>query len=374
MAKRVKCKIFAKKNETVYKWIFYLFCAIGIFKKPQKNNFKILFSIFNVSFNLSIFLFTGITSYSFLYQMEEHYGKRISVYVCFFAVYFSNRFWLCRSVDDFEDFTRMLRRLSYILRLHAIVRPWILVWACSVLCINLYMFLYLLAMFIRHDATPDFLFGLEADSDILRYLISFLYALSYFIFLYMPINVFTIYYVLICRHIRDVIIAFEKWIETVPEPNYDLLNEIYSKIKIVVDFIDAKLGVPVFITFSFNAFTMYLGLVNVLHDKFRKSPGIMFKDTVGVACVSSFLNFVAMIYAADSVHSASIAVKARVRNLKVDVSQSISSYFRFHQNCSEEISLTIWGIFSMRKNIIFGTIGAIFTYSLLFDSVLIEKG
>lgn len=80
-----------------------------------------------------------------------------------------------------------------------------------------------------------------------------------------------------------------------------------------------------------------------------------------------FANFLIQISCASLVNDASLCVRDEAKAIKEDNPQLVSSYLRFLLTCQDEITLTLWGIVSMKRTFIVGTIGTILTYSILFD-------
>ena len=89
--------------------------------------------------------------------------------------------------------------------------------------------------------------------------------------------------------------------------------------------------------------------------------------------VTSFCNYLSMVVSASNIHVASLTIKSESKKIREDNPQLISSYLRFLQNCDEEISMSVGGLFDVKRNVILGSFGTILTYTLLFRSILTEK-
>ncbi|GFQ79189.1 hypothetical protein TNCT_318771 [Trichonephila clavata] len=79
-----------------------------------------------------------------------------------------------------------------------------------------------------------------------------------------------------------------------------------------------------------------------------------------------------MTASAASVTDASMKVASIAWKISVNTNESSAFLQKFISLSEKGISLTVWNIVPISRYFIFGLLGAIFTYNILFDS-LIEK-
>ncbi|GFS51828.1 uncharacterized protein TNCV_2959291 [Trichonephila clavipes] len=79
-----------------------------------------------------------------------------------------------------------------------------------------------------------------------------------------------------------------------------------------------------------------------------------------------------MTASAASVTDVSMKVASLAWKISVNTKESSASLQKFISFAEKGISLTVWNVVPISRHFIFGLLGAIFTYNILFDS-LIEK-
>ena len=111
-----------------------------------------------------------------------------------------------------------------------------------------------------------------------------------------------------------------------------------------------------------SAFLMYYILTHL--TKFRVKDYYIL-----IAFILSFFSFIAKVESASCVKASSFSVKKVAREIVENIHREVCVYMKFIKNV-KEISMTLWGVATMTRNLIFGISGAILTYCLLFDDIL----
>lgn len=366
---------FSRKKANVYKYVFYIFCLSGIFKsletESRLSGIKFMICKFGVRiFNIFVYAFQLISSFSTYYYYYTEKPNHVSIgliYFCINLLCVLGHVNIFQSLNDLHLFTQKILRIARKLSSNRDLPRWIPVWSCIIMCTNVYIFVQTPINLIYDDETKPLFFSLTTHDRVLRGCFFVVSSFFLFILLYMPFNTFSIYYVLICRDVENLIFAFHKIMKLFPKPNYSELAETYSKVKSIVELVDSRLGFIIFTSFAYDAFLIYFGLKAVLYDDatsyIRNNIPILLASIVGL------LNFVALTIAADAVNRASLIVKAELRHFQENDPKLVCPYLRFQQTCKEEVSLSVWGLVAIKRNIIFAMLGSILTYSLLFESL-----
>lgn len=345
---------------------FFLFKLIGINEiyqtKYDKNNKKL-------SSNINIFYFIFTTAVGTVISIPSVSQVLIGDYnllgkiaqVTMFSVNLGCRVYLCK---HFKDLQRLSNKIydnsSTSLQRRSTKVWWINTWCFSVI--------FSLTLISFNNLNNDkrikhLLLGHKIENNIFRCLFAFFYSLCSCTFLQAPLSIFAIYYAILCYEIKNRIQDYERVIKTSHTCKYNELSDIYCQIRLNVKFIDSKVGFLVFISFIFNSMLMFLGISALLYQ--NKNPINLVLNLA--YCLIMLSNFLIQVLCASLVNDASLSVRDQAKAIK---NGNTSAYLRLILTCQDEISLTLWGITRMKRSFIFGTIGTIFTYSLLFDSFI----
>lgn len=355
--------------------IFYL-SAICILLKDRhsglsnekNNNHCNLYKTINVIVTVILIITLTSISISFLLHCTECSMKEAFVALSTFIIYFAIRIHVFKCLTKLHLFKRKILRISCGSLKKSNLPYWVFTWSNLIIFLNAFMFMHMIKILFETDMLKAYLYSYMPNDAFPKLIISVAFTYCTIILLYMPLNIFSIFYVMICFEIKELILSFSLLMKRRPRYNYNTLIFTYNEIKSVIFYIDSNIGFLMFISFIFNALTLYLG-VSIFINSHVYIPGILMICSFSI----SFCNYLATTVSASEVHEASLIVKVDSKRLQEDNPHLISTYLRFLQNCEEEISLTVWGILSIKKNVILGTLGTILTYTLLFDSVPLKR-
>ena len=226
---------------------------------------------------------------------------------------------------------------------------------------------------LNKDETIQWLFfGCKKYSYAISILCCALYAILTQIYLYLPINVFVIYYISICSDIKNVIHKFRSMMRSTPKSDFNNLCDTYNEIRSLVSHVDSEVGILIFSSFTYSALMMFMGISSLLNTEeiTNLRSEITIEDFGKFAYfITIIINFFVQMLNASFINDASLSVKQEARKLKDQNLQFIFNYFRFLHSCEDEICMTLWGIANIKRGFVFGTFGTILTYTFLFDSL-----
>lgn len=357
-----------RSKNSVYSHIFSLFKLTGIneiFKtRTDDGNYSTFQRCNTLSLIITTIIFTGIsiTNVSVLLLKQDNLLEKIAQGTLFlvailFRVHLSKNFNELLILAD-----TMNKNLFPSLPKRTMDISWVNIW-CFVVNVPLILISY---NYIIHNGEKHFLLGYSIINDIYRHLFAFLYSVCFCTFCYVPLNIFAIYYTALCYELKKVIEGYKNIIKEIPRLNYTELSDLYIKIKFNAKTFDTKLGFLSLNLFLFNALLMHLGIGAVLYPK--PNANFLTKTLMLVFCLITLANFLIQVSCASLVNDASLSVRDEAKAIRQENPQLVSAYLRFLLICQDEISLTLWGIVSMKRIFIVGTIGTILTYSILFDS------
>lgn len=210
-------------------------------------------------------------------------------------------------------------------------------------------------------------FGLSFQDEIYNQSANIIFAIYKIIYFTMPIFVFTVFYVIMCFELRAAILNVSNSITLNLDSAHDEARKTYNSIRSIAEFIDQELSFLVFcITVLFSSY-MYDFVVLALHAKtFLISTKLTFTTCLFLNSLSSFL---AMAVSASLLGEASLQVGSMVRKAQQASKNQTLAIQKFLLSTEKEINLTVWKIVPIRRNFIIGTIGALFTYVVLFDNL-----
>ena len=359
------------KRKIIYKCIFYLSAMCILIKKnPNQSQRQRKYLCYNmykaidIILNGVIFLFT---TFSLFNSSNSLSLKMLLVILCLLIIYISFRISLLKCLNELPVFTRKLSNIP--LRTHKTSQfpNWIFVWISFITCLNFFVFMRFVEEFTIPDKLKLLILNYEIDDVFLRAILSFIYSYFSIIILYMPLNIFSIFYVMICHEIEAVILNFRHSMKKYPRCTYKELNITYSKIKSVVDHVDSNAGFLILISIFFYGILLCTILSMLISlERFDMD---LFNMATLCTCANGISNYLATTLSASKIHEASLSVKSQSKRFQEKNFHSVCSYMLFLHNCDEEISMTLWRILSIKRNVVLGIFGTMLTYALLFDNV-----
>ena len=83
----------------------------------------------------------------------------------------------------------------------------------------------------------------------------------------------------------------------------------------------------------------------------------------------NFFCFIVKVESASRVSKSTHSIENEARKIDESIYKNVCVYIRFLKNC-KEISMTLWNLVPMKRNLILGASRAILTYCLLFDGLV----
>lgn len=358
-----------KRN--TYKYIFCLFNFSGIF---FSNNAKhtcsaiacnISVKMLNVFFNTIAALHLLISiSYTLLYRSESK--MRELVYTLLNTTYISFRIYLFYYLPHLNKIIQRIHGISPKWINKRKTQRWVIIWISIVLCITIYMIEeFTRRVFNDNKVIEALYFGYSTENVYIKFFLALIYSLNSTLVLYLPLHIFDFIYVNICLDISLLLHRFSQFLKISPKHDYGVLTHIYQEILSVIEMFDNIVGFLMFESFIYTSIFMYYGLITLLTSNSDNN----YDDIMLIVCALSFVSFITKIECASRLNAASIKVKNESRDLKENNYKNVCDYIRFTKKC-REINMTVWGFLNLKRSIIFGTLGAILSYSLLLKNLI----
>ncbi|KAG8177266.1 hypothetical protein JTE90_011145 [Oedothorax gibbosus] len=213
---------------------------------------------------------------------------------------------------------------------------------------------------------PYIHYGIPSENTIMYNMAATMHTTYFYVFAKIPMDTFNLFYLIVCDHLRRVIKNFASSLDS-KKKDYNSLLRNYVDIKSTINFIDGELSLFVFLNVILTSAVMYDTVSGLMHTDLAKNPVRTFQIQLFFVYILAY--FLAVITAASLVSEASQEVRQRAQALPLDEA-NVFRQQKF-QSCAEsEIFLTVWKIVPIRRSFALGTIGAIFTYALLFDNLI----
>lgn len=352
------------KTKNAYKYIFYLFNACGFFE--QTNSTVRRKKVLDIIFNILIVFYQLTTFVSFVLYSDSKTRKGGMVFASICITYFSFRIYLWINYDEYKKILNQISHMSNIVGNKISVPYWIILWSICKIIIVIFIILQVSLTMSNANYLNEFIFGYSIENVYISFGLFVTFTIIFLLFFYGPLCIFDILYTVVCNDIVGMMNSFRQVLKNSPTRDYNELANMYCEIISVAEYFDCEVGFLIFIMLLNHAFLMYYGFTLVFQDGVEKD---MYFYMILFNYLLSCVNFITNVEYASRIHTASLLVKYESRKLYVGSENHCCSYQRFLKNC-RVISMTVWGFFNMRRNIIVGTFGTILTYSLLFDNLV----
>ena len=190
-----------------------------------------------------------------------------------------------------------------------------------------------------------------------------LYAVTLFFCLFMPLNVFSIYYSVLCHQLTSILLEFAKRINQSRKIKYKALQKVFIDIRLIINAVDKNVSFFVMLCVMHSAAIMYFTITIILNPHLHGNA--LQRSAVCILCFSNFISFLTMIISASEVHQAYLLISDKADAFFQDDPNNVASEFRFFRIIDKEIAMTVWEIMPIKRSFIFETFGTLFTYSLL---------
>ncbi|GFQ80643.1 uncharacterized protein TNCT_176881 [Trichonephila clavata] len=209
-------------------------------------------------------------------------------------------------------------------------------------------------------------FGYEFH-QILTVILIILFLISLFEFLMLPLSAFSIYYTFLCLNLRSIIKQFQESLGVLLKfkPEYTL--KLYLSIKELVENVDSDLSLLMFTTSLYNASTMYFGVTVWLHsDEYDMLSSL---SSIWILLTLSYTAFICMGISGSLVHETASDLYTEAEKRLSNGNRPPEALRQFLKVAEKGLYLTVWRIVPIKRSFILGTIGTIFTYCILLETV-----
>ncbi|GFY47490.1 uncharacterized protein TNIN_459101 [Trichonephila inaurata madagascariensis] len=184
----------------------------------------------------------------------------------------------------------------------------------------------------------------------------------------MPINVFSMYYTLICSHLHGLLKNFVKYLEITTNLDYSELLRQYLCIRKLVEETDSELSILMFTSSLCYASIMYFCVSSLLHPQLYKGyAGTAALLAEWILFVSYCLAFITMTVIGSWIHEASASIWIKTQEL-INTRHRISfCQSRFLSVVEKDFAMTVWKIAPVKRSFILAALGTIFTYCIVLD-------
>ncbi|GBM43421.1 hypothetical protein AVEN_18595-1 [Araneus ventricosus] len=266
------------------------------------------------------------------------------------------RFFLCRYASRLGKIAQRLSALN-IKEDHRFNRQFnILVWSSIV-----YYLLDFSSMSLTCYRSLDscghepFFFGFQFQGPEATLLINELLSMSFILFNFMPVNVFTVYFIVVCHDITLIFEAYRKHLTFQLVPDYRRFLQKHFFVRKLVSEIDNHISCIVFWAALANAFSIYLAVYGIAETANRliEERIVLFI----VVLYSIFMLFLMCLWA-DRVSSSAASLAEDVHSLEENSKGSPATHIRYLYLANRDVHLTVWD--KNTKRFILQAVGKIF--------------
>ncbi|GFR03055.1 uncharacterized protein TNCT_521451 [Trichonephila clavata] len=241
---------------------------------------------------------------------------------------------------------------------------WLKVLIIINMSLEIALFTYRLLTGDMYQAISYRFFGYSFQENVYHDIVSVICEMYFVIFLYLPMTAFGFYYTAVCYDTKCIIKQFAASLLVEKSFNYENLLHDYSVIKSAVKKFDDTVGFLIFTTLIYNSCDLYFTLNVVLEASILDIAYLTYYNFF-----TSFTLIILMMASAASVADASSEVSSMAVTMPEDKGRSNFNHQRFITLADKEITLTAWKITPIRRNFIFGIVGILLTYTLMFQKL-----
>ncbi|GFU23599.1 hypothetical protein NPIL_586731 [Nephila pilipes] len=115
---------------------------------------------------------------------------------------------------------------------------------------------------------------------------------------------------------------------------------------------------------------MYVSVSSFLHS--GKLPTLVQGFYIYIQFLISFVLLIVMTSSASGVAEASTKIRAKAWRMSIKKEDAFSHHQKLILLVEKGISLTVWKVVPINRNIIYGLLGDLFTYIILLDSLNLD--
>ncbi|GFQ97345.1 uncharacterized protein TNCT_586481 [Trichonephila clavata] len=243
---------------------------------------------------------------------------------------------------------------------------WIKMFMILIVSSNISVLSYKLLIGGIYADVSYFFFGFHFEYQLFNDIVSSLFDIFAFLYDSLPMMSFAFFYIAVCNDLRCILKHFIKSLKVKNRFNYEDILHSYSAIKSTVNGIDNTTGVLVFTILIRNSSVLCLSMYVALQPNYFPDP--IQQVSIYYSFLTIFALFIMMTASASSVAEASSVVGSIALTMPEDKRSSFN-HQRFITMAEKEITLTVWKISPINRSFIFGIIGIIFTYIIMFHTL-----
>ncbi|GFY43728.1 uncharacterized protein TNIN_214301 [Trichonephila inaurata madagascariensis] len=186
----------------------------------------------------------------------------------------------------------------------------------------------------------------------------------------LPIGIFSTFYAVLCYHLYDVVKNFLKYLDETTINDNDVILKQYLSIRKLVLEADSELSLLMFMSSLFYACAMYFGIASILHSEdYTSSGSYLSLVTIWLVFIASNTAFVVMAIFGSLVWETSTDIWEKAQELMNTEQNPTFSQKRFLAVSEKGLTMTAWKITPVKRSFILATMGTIFTYCILLDTI-----
>lgn len=358
--------------ERLYRIVFWLFKLSIVFALPKLNTSnRRMYYIYMICFYiLNILIYASILSFCVLDSVQMSPSQLPFLVGTSFMIVVSGfgRITLYKNLKCLKKLSKQINGMFVKLdsSIHKNSLFWIRVW----ITISTGMCVVSMIFSAMNYLPPEALVQANLKIITLYDFLHFIYTNLLVLWLLMPLNVFSIYYVLICLQLQFISSKLIKAVKAPKRVNYEALHQSFDEIKDMVKVADKNLSFLVFLMVVYDASVMYFSILfNLNSDPYYS---IYLKCSFYLAFVICFTNFLAMVISASGVHQIFLEISDSARTCGGDSAEPAIVKLLFLRTIDKETAMTVWGIVRVEKSFIFVIFGTLLTYCILIYNMQME--
>lgn len=347
-------------------WFFNLSLIARLPKCKSKHFVKNMFRILSFLFGVFVCIFHAYANYFFL--VDNHFVP-ITIANTFMAfVTISLRLILSARMKNLKKLTKHVSNACAIFKSNRKMQWSTFFWIIGTIFVNL-----ILTALTIDSNLKEYGIGVTSGfpriyrSKIFDNLIVIFFSITLIFFLVLPVHTFSMYYSLICHQLKLIMNNFKNSMERNSVFDYNHAHNHLVKIIEEVELVNSTLQSLVFFCILFNGATMYFAVTYILHPE--TFGEYVYPCAIFILCLHSFASFILMTGSAISVNDTATEVLVKAKQLPFNNKENFMVQIRFHADIEKELSMKIWGLGSITRGFFIATLGTIFTYCILIDSI-----
>ena len=198
-----------------YKMIFYLSAMCFLFNESnfnffqRKKNFQSkLRNFINVFLTVVLYAFVLYENTAYLLQCKTCPLTVTLIAYITFSVYILYRIFLLKCLNKLKVFKKMISRISCSHNENICIPIWARIWSCLIVLLNILAFVNAIKDTFITETQRMYFYTYEEKNIVWKFIMSVIFSYANMILIYMPTNIFALYYVTFCYEIKELILRF----------------------------------------------------------------------------------------------------------------------------------------------------------------------